>query len=820
MWQARNATKSAITRSGIADSHCHVPLAVMASIGYLKNFFRRWQGTANAAYQLAPVGLATFSEKKQSLTQCNPLFSELLGYKNSRECMDNFLVEYHLMDDACNQSALSELRETNILLGHELNLKTVAGAYRRVKCNMHRDLNRRCIEIAVFPPMEEPALLNSERVLNPQLQQKLIASIAWDLDFRAIEWNKAAEAIFGYSRQEALNKHITELILNPEWKDRVDRIYKNRVRQRRSLRFTNRCRTKFGKEIICELYISSLMNPDGKITGWRFFCIDITKFDERFRKLGIAKEKIEHNLKQSEQKLSFSMQMLNSSTWEFDLVNQTFIHSEIWAKTLGYDDKYSSTDAEYWFNLIIEEDRKVVTDAVTAHIKGETELYEVEFRIRDAENNEHWIRAWGKVIDWDGDGKAVRMLGINTDLTELKRSQQENNQLQNQLFQAKKMHTLGQLTGGFAHDFNNLLASIIGYTGLVLDKHSDTLDARIKDYLTEVYKAGQLGQKLVSQMLSFGRTGSAEMAPAMIGLLLKDVVQLLKPSLPSSITLEIDIEEQVPSVETNAFKLNQILMNLCINAKDAMEGVGTLSLHLGSTYLENVKCYCCGESMSGQFVQIQIADSGIGIAAEMLPHIFDPYFTTKEIGRGTGVGLSTVDNLMHEHGGHLLVSSAPRQGTTFKLLFPPCRQISAEATRIHLGKSRYQAIHRGHILVVDDDQSVGTYVAEVLKHHGHRVTLEFGSVKALERYQDNPYVFDVVVTDQTMPEMTGCSLMLAMKEIRKEIPVIICTAYSENLDADSARKAGAKGYLRKPIDVDELIELVDQSLAQNSSTAA
>lgn len=797
-----------------------VDLVAMASIKYFKNFFRRWLGTTSPAYDLAPVGLATFSEKKQSLTQCNPLFSELLGYSNYRDCIDNFLVMSHLVDDAHNRSALAELRETNTLHGHELNLKTVAGQYYRVKCNVHRDLSRQCIEIAIFPPLDEPALLNSERELNPQLQQKLIASIAWDLNFHAIEWNKAAEAIFGYSRREALDKHITELILNPEWRDRIDRIYRNRVRQRRALRFTNRCRTRSGQEIICEWYISSLMNPDGKITGWRCFGIDISKFEERFRKLGIAKENIEHNLKQSEQKLSFSMQMLNSSTWEFDLINRTVDHSEKWAQTLGYDDKYSSTDVEYWFNLVIEEDRKIVTDAVTAHIKGETELYAAEFRIRDSENNEHWIRAWGKVIDRDADGRAVRMLGINTDMTELKRSQQENNQLQNQLFQATKMHTMGQLTGGFAHDFNNLLASIIGYTGLVLDKGKDTLDDQIKDYLAEVYKAGQMGQKLVSQMLSFGRNGSTDMAPAMIGLLVKDAVQLLKPSLPSSIILEIHIDEQVPSVETNAFKLNQILMNLCINAKDAMEGIGTLKLHLGSTYLENAKCDCCGESMSGQFVQIQISDSGIGISAEMLPHIFNPYFTTKEIGRGTGVGLSMVDNLMHEHGGHLLVNSVPRQGTTFKLLFPPCRQISAEATTIHLGKSKYQATHSGHILVVDDDRSVGTYMAEVLKHHGHKVTLEFGSVKALERYQDSPYVFDVVVTDQTMPEMTGSNLMLAMKELREELPVIICTAYSENLNEYSALKAGAKGYLQKPIDVDKLIELVDQSLARNSSTAA
>jgi signal transduction histidine kinase/ActR/RegA family two-component response regulator len=539
----------------------------MISIGFLKELFRYWFGSASFAYEFAPVALATFSERKQSLTRCNPLFSELLGYGNCDDCIDNFAVTRHLEENEPGPSALFELGETNKLLGKVLEIRTLTGKTQRVKCNIHRDSKRQCLEIAVFPVEEEPKQPSPE-------------------------------------------------------------------------------------------------------------------------------------------------------------------------------------------------------------------------------------------------------------LTELKLSRQENSQLQAQLFQARKMHTMGQLTGGFAHDFNNLLAAVIGYTGLVLDKGRDTLDTRIKRYLAEVYKAGQQGQKLVSQMLGFGRSGSTEMVPAMISLLVKDSVQLLRPSLPSSISLEVHIDEHVPSVVTNAFKLNQILMNLCINAKDAMDGVGTLEVHLGSTYLEDAVCSCCGEHMTGQFVQIQVSDTGIGISDEVLSHIFDPFFTTKEIGRGTGVGLSMVDNLMHEHGGHLRVKSIPHQGTTFELLFPPTRKVSSEASTIHLGKSRYQAVHRGHILIVDDDRSVGTYVAEVLKHHGHKVTIEFDSVEALALYQDNPYVFDVVVTDQTMPKLTGSSLMLAMKQLREDIPVIICTAYSENLNEDTAREAGAKGYLGKPIDVDKLIELVDQSLAQNSSSAA
>ncbi len=639
---------------------------------------------------MAPVGLASFSERTQSLTQCNPFFSELLGYGNCADCIEHFAVLYHLTDDESNQSALSELRETNRLLAKQLRVRSLTGDYRSVVCNLHREPISSGIEIAVFPMLTAETMLHSERIRNTQLQQVLL----------------------------------------------------------------------------------------------------------------------------------FSMQMLNSSTWEWDLVHQTIHHSDHRAHDLGYGNHDSSSDADYWFNLIAREDQQGVINAVSTHLKGGNELYESEFRIRDAENTEHWIKAWGKVIEWDRDGKAVRMIGISRDVTELKLSQQSNSRLQNQLYQARKMHTLGQLTGGFAHDFNNLLASIIGYTGLVLDKGRDILDTRFKNYLSEVYRAGQLGQKLVSQMLSFGRNGSTEMVPAMIGLLVKDAVQLVKPALSSSIELDVHIEEQIPSVETNAFKLSQILMNLCINGKDAMEGVGKLEIYLGSDHFENTSCFCCHAPVAGHFVQIRISDSGCGIAKEMLPHIFDPFFTTKQSGRGTGVGLSMVNSLMHEHNGHLLVKSTPNQGTTFTLLFPPSRQVSADSSPSHLGVSRYQPVHRGHILVVDDDQAVGNYIAEVLKHHGHRVTLESGSIAALNRYQDNPYVFDAVVTDQTMPGMTGSSLMQAMIAVRKDIPVIICTAYSENLDEESARLAGAQGYLRKPINVDQLIDLLDQSLSTNQPQQA
>jgi PAS domain S-box-containing protein len=711
------------------------------------------------------------------------------------------------------------LRERHTLISRPISFKSIRGEILQVHCNLQRDPINGEISFAAIPRASLPLRLSARQTESLHPKQKLFVEILLNTSFRVIAWDSAAEQLFGVTATDAMERHINELFVDSDWPQSLDPGSRQAMLSSHSFRFTGTCDPGSGELLHMEWYVDPVTDTAGNLESWRFLGLDITRFEDRLMRLDEAREEVEQDLEEYKEKLLFSLQMVKSASWEWNLIDKSVTHSENWAPSLGFEQTEDLTDADFWMSIVKQEDQQRVIDAVVAHLNGVKKMYEADFRVINAHGEERWVRGWGKIIEWDEQGKAVRLMGIHADITEFKHSEQFVAELQAQLFQARKMHSIGQLTGGFAHDFNNILASILGYTTLVLEKGEHSLQSRFKDYLTEVFRAAKLGQSMVAQMLRFARSGSTEMTPAMISLLTRDAVQLMRPSMPSSIELNLAIDDHLPSVETNAFKLSQMLMNLCVNAKDAMKGIGTLEIGLNLQQLNRQTCSACGASIDGQFVQLQVEDSGSGLSKHMLPHVFDPFFTTKEAGEGTGMGLSIVNNLIHEHNGHLQVDSEMGKGTIFKLLFPPSRKISATQPVIHLGTSRYKARNRGHILVVDDDTSVGTYIAEVLRHHGHRVTARFDSLEALDLFKENPNTFDLIVTDQVMPGVTGFDLMSETKRVKADIPVIICSAYSEDMSSKKAVDAGADGYLKKPIDVDRLLQLIDESLVRKKKTA-
>lgn len=248
----------------------------------------------------------------------------------------------------------------------------------------------------------------------------------------------------------------------------------------------------------------------------------------------------------------------------------------------------------------------------------------------------------------------------------------EREQLYSQLQQAQKMEAIGHLSGGIAHDFNNMLASIMGFTQLAMELSETCHDEKLDEYLEEVNLAGERARDLIAQMLSFSRrNGEKEYLPLELGLLIKEVVSMLRPMLPSSIGINYELEENMPLVKADPVKIHQVLMNLCINARDALQGHGKIELSLHVTRFDKVICSSCHEQVSGEFVGLMVADNGSGIEQDHLNKIFDPFFTTKEVGKGTGMGLSVVHGIMHDHHGHIIIDSSSDKGTRFQLLFPP-----------------------------------------------------------------------------------------------------------------------------------------------------
>ena len=412
----------------------------------------------------------------------------------------------------------------------------------------------------------------------------------------------------------------------------------------------------------------------------------------------------------------------------------------------------------------------------------------------------------------DANDKIQNYVALFSDITERVKTEEKQASLQKQLQQAQKMEAIGQLTGGIAHDFNNMLASILGYTELARNVVGDGND-NMERYLGEIHKAGARARDLIAQMLAFSRGGEVEYKPMAVAPLVEDSLRMLRTLLPSSIEVSTHIDVDTPEIKTDRVQVHQIVMNLCINARDAMESKGQLSVALRRIDGVAAVCSSCYKAIGGEFVEISISDTGDGIEQEQLSRIFDPFFSTKEVGKGTGMGLSMVHGIMHDHGGHIVVETEPGEGTTFILLFPmldeqTCTR-SSEADAVNTAPAQ---ILNSHVLVVDDEELVGGFLSELLTDAGCQVTVETDSQLALARFKEDPELFDLVVTDQTMPGLTGTDLAQSLLAIRPELPIILCTGYSDDVGEAKAKSLGIKAFVNKPIKLDGFLALVGSLL--------
>ncbi|MDH3326211.1 MAG: response regulator [Gammaproteobacteria bacterium] len=397
------------------------------------------------------------------------------------------------------------------------------------------------------------------------------------------------------------------------------------------------------------------------------------------------------------------------------------------------------------------------------------------------------------------------------EIEEKEKAEMERVQLQQQLLQARKMEAIGHLTGGIAHDFNNILGSILGYTGLALDRFTDNGEGKLGKYLSEIKVAGERARDLVAQMLAFSRRAESSPQAIYIEPVINEVVNMLSSTFPSSIEIDQNFEKDIPVICIDPTKLHQIVMNLCINAKDAMKGQGQLILRVQQHNIASCKCTSCHVTIQGDFVELTVQDSGNGIDEKVLNQIFDPFFTTKEFGSGTGMGLSVVHGIVHESGGHIIVENAPNGGTLFRILFPTTKEVVDTGPPTSM-RRQIQSEGHGHLLVVDDENSVANYYAELLRYRGYRVTVITDSLVALKYFEENSSTIDLVITDQTMPHLEGAEMATQMLSLQPELPIILCTGYSEKVDETQAKELHISAFFTKPVDAADLLNTVKQLL--------
>ena len=519
----------------------------------------------------------------------------------------------------------------------------------------------------------------------------------------------------------------------------------------------------------------------------------------------------ERALGDSEERYALAMEGANEGHWDWDLATDRLYLSSTMAMLEGHGKEHVTTTRTAWLTQIEihPDDMPRLEAALRNHFQGRTPSFECEYRIRDG--NWRWLLARGRCLR-DEAGRPYRFVGSAIDVTNQKQAQSDREQLEAQLRQSQKMEAMGTLAGGIAHDFNNILGAILGYGELA--QQESRPGSSLRRYVDNVMHAAERAKALVDRILGFSRSGLGERAYVHIQSVIEETLELIAASLPANIRLEKSLLADDAALIGDSTQLHQVAMNLCTNAVHAMEHGGTLSVSLERVDLADAKLVSRGTLSAGPYVRLLISDTGVGIAPDVLDRIFDPFFTTRGVGKGTGLGLSLVHGIVTDLGGAIHVDSVIGKGTTFEIWLPVTTQV---------GKPAAQAVReppRGSgetVMIVDDEPTLVALAEEMLAGLGYEpVGFESSSV-ALQAFRAKPERFDLVLTDEAMPDLVGTELAREIKLLRSDVPIILMSGHGGAPLAHRAQAIGVSEVLHKPLQRADLAESLAHALDHSIS---
>jgi PAS domain S-box-containing protein len=600
----------------------------------------------------------------------------------------------------------------------------------------------------------------------------LTVTLADASDLSFIEVNEAFETATGYSREEVLGKSGKDLGLFPDMEAFQASIVKL-MAAGRSVNTELQVRRKDGA-CITGLFSSAVISLQGRLQVLTM-ATDITDRKLAEKHAILAKEET-RRFKAISDKALHGNAIIDMDTDRFLYVNEYF------ARIQGY-----TADELIGKHVSILHSEKQMSNIVRAKetLLKKGSFGPIELKSRHKNGTDVPV-LHSSIVLRDEKGIPQYTASSIIDLTERKR-------MERQLQQAQKMESIGNLAGGIAHDFNNILFPIVGIAEMLMeDLPAGSIE---REYAEEIYRAGVRGSELVKQILAFSRQSRHKMVPVRIQQILKEVFQLVRATIPSDIDILRDVQEDCGLVMADTVQVHQVCINLITNALHAVErDGGNISVSLKETWIEDDRVGSIGP---GRYAHLSVSDTGCGIDPSIMEKIFEPYFTTKGKGKGTGLGLAVVYGIVKKHEGDIRITSEPGKGTMVDVFLPLLEKTSGAPDVPETDI----AIQTGdeHILLVDDEPSVVQLGSRILENLGYRVTACNSSIEALETFQMAPNSFDLLITDMTMPKMTGDRLAKKIQSIRPDIPIIICTGFSERIDRDRADAMGVKGFLMKPV---------------------
>ncbi|SHJ88953.1 PAS domain S-box-containing protein [Malonomonas rubra DSM 5091] len=622
---------------------------------------------------------------------------------------------------------------------------------------------------------------------------KLVGMVHKDADNRYLSVNQRWQDMLGYDQEELVGRCADEFIVAEDLEQHRLSIRQLALKVEPTQKCSTRYRRKDGSAFWGAVSASALYDENDNFTGILALIVDET--EQRQARL---------KLQESEKKYRFLLNNLKDAVFlhrfEQDQLGPFVEINSVATERYGYsrDEFLQMTPSD------LNAEGRVDSKAPRVYQDQKEYTFEVTHRKKNGETFPVEINA--ALIALEGE---KYILATVRDISERKEAEAEKEKLEEQLRQKYKMEAVGVMAGGMAHNFNNNLSIIMGNIELALLKLDDPQE--LKPMLEYAKTAVLRSRDLIKQIMLYSRQGQSSKKPISISLIVEETLNLLRSTIPTTIDIDyqVDVDGKTAIIKADPTRIQEALINLCTNAVHAMDESGQLSIAIFTKTLWANDIPAQYQCAPGRYVCLRVKDTGCGMSKEVKEKIFDPFFTTKAVDQGTGMGLSTVQGVVDQLQGLIKVESAPGSGTSFELFFP-----LAGATDSETAETENKTIPTGseRILFVDDEEMLAELGKEILSYAGYEVSCTTDSRQALAQIKENPHSFDLLVTDQTMPGLTGKELIEQARRIRPELPVILCTGYSSKVNEQELKKAGFDAFCMKPLEMENLLQAVGKAL--------
>ncbi len=747
-------------------------------------------------YNRVQVGIFRTSLSDGKVLECNDRFAKTYGFDSREECINNYVVAEHYVDPEARERMLARLEEFGEISDFEARFYRRDGKIVWIRFSAVAFHDEGFLEGFGYDVTREKAaevaLRESEEKYRGLVEGLNDAVYRMALPEGRYEYfSSSAEDVFGYTSEEFINNPLLiQSIIHPDsagyFEDKWKELLEGNVEETYEYKIID----SEGNERWIVQSNRAIFDDSGQIKAIEGLCQNVTGRKEAEMQLRLR---------------SLVLNQIQDRVTVTDLDGVIKYVNDAEARAMGYSrDELIGVSTEKFG----EDPERGATQREIVQETLEHGQWRGEVVNRTADGQEVIVDLRTRVV-FDEQGRKNSLAGISTDITERKRAEAERENLQAQLIQAHKMEAIGTLSGGIAHDFNNILSPLMIHAEMALMELPS--DSPLQRHVKKIYQSSERARDLVKQILTFARKQEAARAPIKVSLMVKETAKFLRSTIPTTIDIQYDIRTEQDLVLGDPTELNQLIVNLSTNAAHAMEERGgSLVIRVENETFDARAVEHFSDMEPGPYVVLRVEDTGEGIEPQVLDKIFEPYFTTKETGKGTGIGLAVVHGIVKSYGGDITVGSDPGKGACFTVYLP---QVRDDGDRTQSKNGSFQ-LPRGNerILFVDDEEAALGAIPPMLEALGYSVTAKRSSVKALAAFTEDPGAFDLIITDQTMPGMTGKELAREMLAIRPELPIILYTGYSPQIDEERAKAMGIQGFVMKPIVMKEMANTIREVL--------